>query len=108
MFDGGHVDGPEGSAGGVPRHHDVATQSAGEASQSRRTQVEGGAGLHDRPRTAGPDGQPVSCSVMPRQVSLQLELLRNKNNYSKFVVKLHTRRTLNSNIKFSTKLNLIQ
>lgn len=81
MLDRGHVDGPEGSTGGVPWHHDVATQSAGEASQSRRAQVEGSAGLHDRPWTAGPDGQPMSCGVMPRQVSLQLELLCNKQSF---------------------------
>lgn len=65
----------------MPRHHDLTTQSSGEASQSRRAQVEGSASLHDWPRTAGPDGQPVSCSVMPRQVSLQLELLHNKQAF---------------------------
>lgn len=82
LFDGRHVDGPEGGARSVARLQDVTTQSAGESSQRGGGQVERGARLHDGPWTAGPYGQPVSRCVVPGQVRFQLELLHIQTNIS--------------------------
>lgn len=67
------VDGREGRARVVARAAKRAREAARQAREGRGAQVEGGARLHDGPRSLA---RPVRRRHVARQVRAQLELLR--------------------------------